>query len=263
MTFCNHCGKPVPDNAAFCPGCGSRLTPAAPNGAYNSNAQQQPRVQVPQVQTPPTQQYNAPPAPDFTKPQALPMNYYKFAIWVQLFLGALVYAVQGLGLLFGFWYEAVSGINAQWFYLFFPAMHIVDILFGLLYLAMAVGAVYTRQQMAHFKKNGPDLYYLFLIAGMVLSFLYAVLQGIICSTGAAFPVRSARWSAAALCWCCAAFTLKSAAACSATEPELPGDQKQPHRKVRLLFVCAEKRVSIDFSAKVWYCWLVILNCTFV
>lgn len=183
MTFCNHCGKPVPDNAAFCPGCGSRLTPAAPNGAYNSNAQQQPRVQVPQVQTPPTQQYNAPPAPDFTKPQALPMNYYKFAIWVQLFLGALVYAVQGLGLLFGFWYEAVSGINAQWFYLFFPAMHIVDILFGLLYLAMAVGAVYTRQQMAHFKKNGPDLYYLFLIAGMVLSFLYAVLQGIICSTG--------------------------------------------------------------------------------
>ena len=158
MTFCNHCGKPVPDNAAFCPGCGSRLTPAAPNGAYNSNAQQQPRVQVPQVQTPPTQQYNAPPAPDFTKPQALPMNYYKFAIWVQLFLGALVYAVQGLGLLFGFWYEAVSGINAQWFYLFFPAMHIVDILFGLLYLAMAVGAVYTRQQMAHFKKNGPDLY---------------------------------------------------------------------------------------------------------
>lgn len=102
MTFCNHCGKPVPDNAAFCPGCGSRLTPAAPNGAYNSNAQQQPRVQVPQVQTPPTQQYNAPPAPDFTKPQALPMNYYKFAIWVQLFLGALVYAVQGLGLLFGF-----------------------------------------------------------------------------------------------------------------------------------------------------------------
>ena len=183
MTFCNHCGKPVPDNATFCPGCGSRLTPAAPNGAYNSNAQQQPRVQVPQVQTPPTQQYNAPPAPDFTKPQALPMNYYKFAIWVQLFLGALVYAVQGLGLLFGFWYEAVSGINAQWFYLFFPAMHIVDILFGLLYLAMAVGAVYTRQQMAHFKKNGPDLYYLFLIAGMVLSFLYAVLQGIICSTG--------------------------------------------------------------------------------
>ena len=155
MTFCNHCGKPVPDNAAFCPGCGSRLTPAAPNGAYNSNAQQQPRVQVPQVQTPPTQQYNAPPAPDFTKPQALPMNYYKFAIWVQLFLGALVYAVQGLGLLFGFWYEAVSGINAQWFYLFFPAMHIVDILFGLLYLAMAVGAVYTRQQMAHFKKNVP------------------------------------------------------------------------------------------------------------
>ena len=183
MTFCNHCGKPVPDNATFCPGCGSRLTPAAPNGAYNSNAQQQPRVQVPQVQTPPTQQYNAPPAPDFTKPQALPMNYYKFAIWVQLFLGALVYAVQGLGLLFGFWYEAVSGINAQWFYLFFPAMHIVDILFGLLYLAMAVGAVYTRQQMAHFKKNGPDRYYLFQIAGMVLSFLYAVLQGIICSTG--------------------------------------------------------------------------------
>ena len=155
-----------------------------PQDAGNAGeTQQQPRVQVPQVQTPPTQQYNAPPAPDFTKPQALPMNYYKFAIWVQLFLGALVYAVQGLGLLFGFWYEAVSGINAQWFYLFFPAMHIVDILFGLLYLAMAVGAVYTRQQMAHFKKNGPDLYYLFLIAGMVLSFLYAVLQGIICSTG--------------------------------------------------------------------------------
>lgn len=179
MAFCNHCGKQVPDNAAFCPECGGRLTPAAPNSAYNGNAApQQPRVQVQ-----PTQPYSAP----YTPPQTQPMNYYKFVIWIQLFLAALSGAVHGLGLLFGFWYELVSNINAQWYYLFFPAMHVVDILFGLAYIALAVGAVYTRQEMAHFKKNAPDLYYLFLIASAVLSFLYTVLQGIICATASAIP----------------------------------------------------------------------------
>ena len=92
--------------------------------------------------------------------------------------------VQGLGMLFGFWYDMTAQVSAQWFYMFYPAMHIVDVLFGLAYLALAAGAFYTRQQLAQFRKNGPDLYYLFIIAATVLGFLYTVLQGIVCATAA-------------------------------------------------------------------------------
>lgn len=180
MAFCNKCGKQIPEGAAFCPSCGNRMETAAPGGAGNYNTAPQPPRVVPPVNGPADPQ----PGMGYTAPQTQPMNYYKFVIWVQMFLAVLVGVVQGLGMLFGFWYDMTAQISAQWFYMFYPAMHIVDVLFGLAYLALAAGAFYTRQQLAQFRKNGPDLYYLFIIAGTVLGFLYTVLQGIVCATAA-------------------------------------------------------------------------------
>ena len=172
MAFCDKCGKQIPDGAAFCPGCGNRITPAAPG---SDAAPQPPRVTPPVTYTTPAQPDNT----GYTTPaQALPMNFYKFVIWVQMFLAALVSVGNGFQLLTG----SVYAQGARWIYAFYPALQVVNILFGLIFLAVAAAAIYVRQELAHFKKNAPTLYYLYLIAVAAINFLYAVLTAIILSS---------------------------------------------------------------------------------
>lgn len=119
----------------------------------------------------------------YTAPQVHPMKYYKFVIWVQLFLSAVVGVSQGILLLTGRIYETVSDVSAKLLYAFYPGMHTVNILFGLIYIALAAAAIYVRQQLAHFKTKAPDLYYIYLIAQMAATFLYGVLQNLIIASG--------------------------------------------------------------------------------
>ena len=166
MAYCVKCGKPMPDNATFCPSCGARRTAEEPVVAPDSSS-----YTMPQANT------------CYTAPQIHPMKYYKFVIWVQLFLSAVVGVSQGILLLTGRIYETVSDVSAELLYAFYPGMHAVNILFGLIYIALAVAAIYVRQQLAHFKTKAPDLYYIYLIAQMAATFLYGVLQNLIIASG--------------------------------------------------------------------------------
>lgn len=138
--ICPSCGKPIPDQSKFCPSCGATVQ-GAPG--------QQP---VP---------YN--PQPD------LPMKWYKFVIWVQLFLAAL-YALSNAvrfltGTTFGnktdLYYEMLNGLRAT------------DIVFGLMYVGVIVLAIYVRQQLAGFKKGAPEHYLRFIIIANAVGIAYA------------------------------------------------------------------------------------------
>lgn len=166
MAYCVKCGKSMPDNATFCPSCGARRTAEEPVVVPDSSS-----YTMPQANT------------GYTAPQVHPMKYYKFVIWVQLFLSAVVGVSQGILLLTGRIYETVSDVSAKLLYAFYPGMHTVNILFGLIYIALAVAAIYVRQQLAHFKTKAPDLYYIYLIAQMAATFLYGVLQNLIIASG--------------------------------------------------------------------------------
>jgi len=166
MAYCVKCGKSMPDNATFCPSCGARRTAEEPVVVPDSSS-----YTMPQANT------------GYTAPQVHPMKYYKFVIWVQLFLSAVVGVSQGILLLTGRIYETVSDVSAELLYAFYPGMHTVNILFGLIYIALAVAAIYVRQQLAHFKTKAPDLYYIYLIAQMAATFLYGVLQNLIIASG--------------------------------------------------------------------------------
>lgn len=175
MAFCNKCGKQVPDGAAFCPGCGNPMTANTASSAGGAAPQQPPRV------SPPPMGYNnSVTTGAYTPPQTLPMNWYKFVIWVQLFLSCAASVITGIAMLFGGHYSA-NGASPQLIYLYYPGLHVVDILFGLLYIAVGVFAIYARQHLAHFQKDGPTLYYLYLIAATVTALVYAILSGIIIS----------------------------------------------------------------------------------
>lgn len=167
--FCPNCGKQIPDQSVFCPSCGTRVQAAAPQqpGAPQAPTPQQPGA--PQ-QPAPTGMQPAPyqqPVPYVAQP-ALPMKWYKFVIWVQLFLSALVSVGSALLLLTG----AQYGPDSDLAYSMIGGLRVVDIIFALAQIGIAAFAIYVRQRLAGFKKGAPELYLRFIIIANVISISY-------------------------------------------------------------------------------------------
>lgn len=103
-----------------------------------------------------------------------PMKWFKFVIWVQLFLAALTNAGTGIGLLTGFAY----GGYAEDVYATFGGLRILDILIGLLCLALAAAAIYIRFQLSGYRQKGPTLYLCFLLVSIAVSLVYMLLASL-------------------------------------------------------------------------------------
>lgn len=135
--------------------------------------QQQPTPQPAPWQQP-AQQPTPQPVPQFSsydaQSQGLPMKWYKFIIWAQLFLAALGMAVTGIGAATGIIYEG----NAALVYAYFPALRFVDIVMGLLCIAIAAACIYVRQELVKYKRGSTDHYLILLGAIAVVQVFYAL-----------------------------------------------------------------------------------------
>lgn len=159
--FCPKCGAQIADDVTFCAYCGNAVQPAANNQPSNGyqppvynqypNSYQQPM----NYQQPPYQQ---------------PMKWFKFLIYFGLWAGAVVNALSGFGLLTG---GAYSGA-ADYVYMVFSGLQAVDVLFGLVMLALAAFGIFTRFRLAGFHKNGPKMLTYTYVFGMAASLLYLV-----------------------------------------------------------------------------------------
>lgn len=104
------------------------------------------------------------------KPQH-PMKWFKFIIYVQLFLNVVFLGFQGVSFITGMQY----GANADLIYAYYGnALKAFDILCGFMYLALSIFAFYTRTQLAKFKKNGPKCYLIFWGTQEVVAIIYAI-----------------------------------------------------------------------------------------
>ncbi|MCD8161292.1 MAG: hypothetical protein LUE61_09030 [Clostridiales bacterium] len=111
------------------------------------------------------------------------MKWFKFIIWVQLFLAALTNAGTGIGLLTGMAYgDYVSDVYAM-----FPVLRLLDILEGLLCLALAAAAIYIRFQLSGYRQKGPTLYLYFLLVSIAVSLVYVLVASLILGTFAGDP----------------------------------------------------------------------------
>lgn len=158
--FCSNCGKELPDNVAFCTNCGVKLK----NNYQSRN----------EVHAPWTQQYN--PVPP-SQP-ALPMNWYKFLIYFSLFAGAVVNFISGILNLTGGNY-LIYGVDPETVYSAFDGMHILDIGFGIVYFALIPFALIARSSLAKFKKDAPNMFYIYHGASMIVSVAYNMFSVII------------------------------------------------------------------------------------
>lgn len=158
--FCEKCGTRVEESARYCPMCGQ---PAA----FRETGP------VPQAAGRPAQpEWDA--RPSGAEPPT-PMKWFKFIIYFQLFFSAFVLLVTAITQLTGIAY----GDAADVVYLIYPGLHAVDLIMGLLELALAALAIYVRQLLAKFRAKGPDYYLILIGINLAVSLIYALIASLI------------------------------------------------------------------------------------
>ena len=178
--YCRFCGTKIPDNVKFCPECGANLAPV-PSAAPEESAPAAPAA--PEIPTPydPTPYDPAPYSADsFASADvaAAPqrgMKWFKFIIYFQLWAGMLVNLVTAGKYFTGAYYEG----NAEMVYRFFPALQPLDIVMGVVFLALAVYAVVVQRALAKFRAKGPMMYYLMYIVNTAVTVIYLIIGSII------------------------------------------------------------------------------------
>ena len=134
--YCPHCGTPCAEDNNFCPACGKP-------------------IQHSQVLSD-------------SKTPDMPMKWFKFIIYVQLFLNALLNLGNAIQALTGSQYDG----NAELVYLMFDGLQTMDTLYGIVLLGLAAFAIYTRFRLSGYYENGPSCYYILLIVQLVASLIY-------------------------------------------------------------------------------------------
>ena len=178
--YCRFCGTKIPDNVKFCPECGANLAPV-PSAAPEESVPAAPAA--PEIPTPfdPTPYDPAPYSADsFASADvaAAPqrgMKWFKFIIYFQLWASMLVNLVTAGKYLTGAYYEG----SAEMVYDFFPALQPLDIVMGVVCLALAVYAVVVQRALAKFRAKGPMMYYLMYIVNTAVTVLYLLIGSII------------------------------------------------------------------------------------
>ena len=100
----------------------------------------------------------------------MPLKWYKFVIYVQLFAMAVVNLINGIYCLTGGHYQGM----ADTVYEMLPTMLPLDTAYGVLAIALAVFALVVRGQLANWKAAAPKLYLLLLSLNLGVSLLYNV-----------------------------------------------------------------------------------------
>ena len=134
--FCRFCGKELPEGARFCNNCG-RAADVMP-------LQQAVRRR--------------------------PMAWFKFIIYFQLFANAAGNLIIAFMWITGLHYGESAGL----YYEVCPPLKAVDVIYGLICIACAVGAILVRQKLVHYKKSAPTWYIGFIAVSLILSLISSV-----------------------------------------------------------------------------------------
>ena len=158
------------DGAKFCPKCGIKMdiqNPANQNPVNQSMGNQSMGNQIP------NNNYQPSPAPVYYAADSgeLPMRWYKFVIWVQLFLNALSGVGSGIMIMTGAHYQGQATVV----YMVYGGLKGLDIVMGIIMFALAGGAIWVRQMLSKFKKMGPTAYVILMALNGIINLLYAIM----------------------------------------------------------------------------------------
>ncbi len=184
MNYCPNCRNKIENpNKRFCPYCGAQQSVNTNQGnGYEGNVGQNMSQNQGYGMDMGQNQSNIPGA---TFKQERPMKWYKFLIYFALFAGALVNFSSGFSTITGQVYSIESGgtISADDVYAVFDGLQTLDMIYGLVGIAMAVYAIFVRFALAGFKKYAPNMIVAYYAIGTVSSFLYNLIGSNIIKEG--------------------------------------------------------------------------------
>lgn len=173
--YCNNCGAQMADGAKFCPKCGIKMDVQNPESQNMGNQSMgNPNIGNQNMGNQiPNNNYQPNPSPVYYAADSgeLPMRWYKFVIWVQLFLNALLNVVSGIMTMTGAHYQGQATVV----YMVYGSLKGLDIVMGIITFALAGGAIWVRQMLSKFKKMGPTAYVILLASNGIISLLYAIM----------------------------------------------------------------------------------------
>lgn len=177
--YCNNCGTQMADGAKFCPKCGIKMdiqNPANQNPVNQSMGSPNMGNQNMGNQIP-NNNYQPSPAPVYYAADSgeLPMRWYKFVIWVQLFLSALLNVGEGIIFMTGTHYKGQATVV----YMVYGGLKALDVVMGIMMFICAGVTIWVRQMLSKFKKNAPIAYVALLALGSVIVLMYVVIASII------------------------------------------------------------------------------------
>lgn len=104
----------------------------------------------------------------------MPMKWHKFLIYFSLWAGAILNVLTGIGTFTGSIY-AGEGVDPEMIYRVFDGLKTVDMLMGLMVIALAVLLIVARFALAGYKKNGPKLLVIAYAANIALALIYPIM----------------------------------------------------------------------------------------
>ena len=134
-----------------------------------TNVQQpQPNEQPPQTDGQPTAE---PPAK--TKKDD-GMGWYRFLIYFALFAGAVWNCIMGILYVSGAIYD-MTDVPADLVYLVFPSLQAVDIIYGIICMALAAYGIFVRFMLAKYKKRSLICLYLLYCIVIFTEIVYLII----------------------------------------------------------------------------------------
>ena len=204
--FCPNCGTMNNDGNMNCTNCGAPLrvsqpqpqqpqpSPYAQQSPYAQPRQPRPAYQQPQQARPQPQPQPQPAGGNYYPPQppAVAFNFYnfwyKFMIYAGFFMAAGGFFFLGLGQLIGWQYGAESGYRYVDFIKdYIGGLRAADIVSGILFMLLAVFAVYAWFQFRYLRYRAPLFTYILFGGAAGLYIVYFIIEIIVLSTSKKVP----------------------------------------------------------------------------
>lgn len=105
-----------------------------------------------------------------------PMAWFKFLIYFMLFANAAINIFTAVTYLTGSVYlgEDMTMSDVEALYMFYPTAKMIDVIYGVLLIALAAYAIFTRFQLSGFKRRDPFLFILMYVLNLIIGLLYSI-----------------------------------------------------------------------------------------
>ncbi len=173
---CTVCNTELAADAKFCSNCGNPIALDHGN-QYGDFLQQNQRTEGWYGDN--NRVYNSQTGFYTSNQYDMPMKWYKFLIYFSLFFSAASSLYNAIQVLSGAQYT-YSGINqSELVYSFYSGLQAVDIIYGLLILALSVFCIVTRQKLKSFSKQGPQFVLWLYVGSMAIAVFYLIAATIV------------------------------------------------------------------------------------